>query len=47
MVRAMDARIRLRYEDDRQALEQWVSVRAVLGAPVEKAKEESETPEVS
>jgi hypothetical protein len=41
-VRAMDARIRLRYQEDRAALEQWVSVRTVIGAPVEKGKEESE-----
>ena len=41
-VRAMDARIRLRYQEDRAALEQWVSVRTVIGTPVEKVKEESE-----
>jgi hypothetical protein len=34
VVRAMDARNRLRYQDDRQALEQWISVRTVLGAPL-------------
>jgi hypothetical protein len=33
IVRAMDARNRLRFEDDRQALEQWVSARTVLGKP--------------
>ncbi len=33
VVRAMDARNRLRYQDDRQALEQWISVRTVLGVP--------------
>ena len=33
-VRAMDARIQLRFQDDRQALEQWVSARTVLGSPV-------------
>ncbi len=33
LVRAMDARVRIRYRDDRQALEQWVSARAVLGTP--------------
>ena len=38
IVRAMDASIRLRYTDDRQALEQWISTQAVIGAPVEKAK---------
>ena len=43
-VGAMDARIRLRYQEDRAALEQWVSVRTVIGTPVDKAKEESETP---
>jgi hypothetical protein len=42
--KGMDARIRLRYQEDRAALEQWVSVRTVIGTPVEKAKEESETP---
>jgi hypothetical protein len=42
-VRAMDARIRHRYQEDRAALEQWVSVRVVIGNPVEKAKETSET----
>ncbi len=31
VVRAMDARNRLRFEGDRQALELWVSARAVLG----------------
>jgi hypothetical protein len=33
IVRAMDARNRLRFQDDRQALEQWVSARTVLGGP--------------
>ena len=33
LVRAMDARIRIRYRNDRPALEQWVSARAVLGVP--------------
>jgi hypothetical protein len=33
IVRAMDARNRLRFQDDRQALEQWVSARTVLGKP--------------
>lgn len=33
VVRAMDARNRLRYQGDRQALEQWISVRTVLGSP--------------
>ena len=40
VVRAMDARNRLRYQDDRQALEQWVSVRTVLGSPTGGSKEE-------
>jgi hypothetical protein len=31
LVRAMDARIRVRYRNDLPALEQWVSARAVLG----------------
>jgi hypothetical protein len=43
IVRAMDARNRLRYQDDRQALEQWVSARTVLGLPRE-VKEEGGTP---
>jgi hypothetical protein len=38
IVRAMDARVRLRHQDDRQATEQWISTRAVLGAP-EKGKD--------
>ena len=33
LVRAMDARIRIRYRNDLPALEQWVSARAVLGTP--------------
>ena len=33
LVRAMDARIQVRYRNDLQALEQWVSARAVLGVP--------------
>lgn len=33
IVRAMDARNRLRFQDDRQALEQWISARTVLGRP--------------
>ena len=41
-VRAMDARIRLRYQGDRAALEQWVSVRTVIGAPVDRPKDEAE-----
>jgi hypothetical protein len=43
VVRAMDARNRLRYQDDRQALEQWISVRTVLGAPTGGAKDGGET----
>ena len=39
VVRAMDARNRLRYQDDRQALEQWVSVRTVLGSPTGGSKD--------
>lgn len=49
VVRAMDARNRLRFEGDRQALELWVSARAVLGSPTGVAKAEaapgSTTPE--
>jgi hypothetical protein len=33
LVRAMDARIRIRYRNDLPALEQWVSARMVLGVP--------------
>jgi hypothetical protein len=33
LVRAMDARIRIRYRNDLPALEEWVSARAVLGIP--------------
>jgi hypothetical protein len=43
IVRAMDARNRLRFQGDRQALEQWVSARTVLGAPQGTSKE-AETP---
>jgi len=34
IVRAMDARNRLRFKEDRQALELWVSARTVLGSPM-------------
>jgi hypothetical protein len=46
VVRAMDARNRFRFRDDRTALEQWVSVRMVLGTP-RGAEEDAEgvTPE--
>jgi hypothetical protein len=40
IVRAMDARVRLRFQDDRQATEQWVSTRTVLGVP-EKGKDDT------
>jgi hypothetical protein len=33
IVRAMDARNRQRFQNDRQALEQWISARKVLGTP--------------
>jgi hypothetical protein len=33
LVRAMEARVRIRYRGDRAALEQWVSARTVLGTP--------------
>jgi hypothetical protein len=39
VVRAMDARNRLRFDGDRQALELWVSARAVLGSPTGAAKD--------
>jgi hypothetical protein len=44
VVRAMDARNLLRYQDDRQALEQWISVRTVLGSPQGASKDDM-TPE--
>lgn len=40
IVRAIDASVRLRYADDRQALEQWISTQTVLGVPAEKTKTE-------
>ena len=40
LVRAMEARVRIRYRDDRAALEQWVSARTVLGTPVRATEEE-------
>jgi len=43
VVRAMDARNRFRFRDDRAAQEQWVSVRTVLGTP--RGTAEAETPE--
>ena len=43
LVRAMDARIRIRYRNDLPALEQWVSARAVLGVP-RPVEEEAEPP---
>jgi hypothetical protein len=44
LVRAMDARVRIRYRDDRPALEQWVSARTVLGRPQPSEEEDAETP---
>jgi hypothetical protein len=35
IVRGMDARNRVRFRDDRQALEQWIAARKVLGSPRE------------
>jgi hypothetical protein len=43
IVRAMDARNRQRFRDDRQALELWISARTVLGTP-RGSSEASETP---
>lgn len=40
IVRAMDARNRLRFQEDRQALELWVSARTVLGSPTGTSKAE-------
>jgi hypothetical protein len=33
LVRAMDARVRIRFRNDLPALEEWISARAVLGTP--------------
>lgn len=44
MVRVMDARNRVRFRNDRQALEQWFAARTVLGTPRGSA-DEAETPE--
>ena len=43
IVRAMDARNRIRFRSDLPALEQWVSARTVLGTPRGSAVE-AETP---
>ncbi len=45
LVRAMDARVRIRFRNDLPALEQWVSARAVLGVP-RPADEAAEPPVV-
>jgi len=48
VVRAMDARNRIRFQNDRTALEQWISARTVLGNPrgtAEPGTPESRTPE--
>jgi hypothetical protein len=42
LVRAMDARNRIRFRNDLPALEQWISARTVLGTP--RGAAESETP---
>lgn len=47
IVKAMDARIRLRFQDDLQALEQWISASTVLGTPERSAKDEEDTPAVT
>jgi hypothetical protein len=39
LVRAIDTRIRLRFRDDRPALEAWISARTVLGTPERAVKE--------
>jgi hypothetical protein len=44
VVRAMDARNRQRFQNDREALEQWISARTVLGTPRGSARDEG-TPE--
>jgi hypothetical protein len=41
----MDASLRLRYTEDRQLVEQWISTRTVLGTPVEKEKAGDSTTE--
>jgi hypothetical protein len=43
IVRAMDARNRQRFQNDRQALEQWISARTVLGTP-RASSGDAETP---
>jgi hypothetical protein len=43
LVRAMDARNRIRFRNDLPALEQWISARTVLGTP-RGTPEEAETP---
>lgn len=44
IVRAMDARNRLRFQDDRPALEQWVSARTLLGIPGPAGKDDAVAP---
>ena len=39
LVRAMDARNRIRFRNDLPALEQWISARTVLGTPRGSAEE--------
>jgi hypothetical protein len=41
LVRAMDARNRIRFRNDLPALEQWISARTVLGTPRGSAEEEA------
>jgi hypothetical protein len=40
LVRAMDARNRIRFRNDLPALEQWISARTVLGTPRGAAEDE-------
>jgi hypothetical protein len=44
IVRAMDARNRLRFQDDRPALEQWISARTLLGVASPAVKDDGVTP---
>ena len=44
LLRAMEARVRIRYRNDRAALEQWVSARTVPGVPARREEQEAGTP---
>lgn len=44
IVRAMDARNRQRFQNDRAALEQWISARTILGTPRGSSTESDTAP---